>query len=76
MKDFTSEELEVLIEVLTSVENQFDSELCALAEVFDHDEEWIDVEVNLDDGTSEQYKIERCLLGQGLTPRAIAETIN
>jgi len=74
--DFTTKELDVLNETLTCLENQFDSELEAMANVFDGDEDWIDIEIQLNDDTSEQFKIERSLLSQKMSPIEIANSVN
>jgi len=74
--DFTSKELDVLTEVLNFFESQFDSELDAIAEVFDADDEYVDIEVTMNDDTTEQFKLERELLNGKLSAKAIAETIS
>ena len=76
MIELTDVEQEKLIEVLTCIEDSFEADLDALAQVFDNDAEWVDVEVELSDGLAEQFKIERCLLSQEISPLEIAESIN
>ena len=64
-----------LSEILTCIEKQFDAELDAIAEVFNVDENGIDIEVKFDDDTSEQMFIEMKLLKSDSDAEEIAGQI-
>jgi vacuolar-type H+-ATPase subunit E/Vma4 len=55
----TNKELERLEQVLTEIENQYDEELGACAKMFNYDNDIIDIEVELTDGSIEIINLDR-----------------
>jgi len=53
--ELKEKEYNKLCEVLSHLEEQFDNDLDALAEAFNIDDNGVDIEVKLNDDTSEQY---------------------
>jgi len=75
-KELTELEITTLNNVLHIIENQFDESLEATANVFDHDDEYVDFEVHFEDETYEQMKICRADLSSNKTDKEIAEEVS
>ena len=73
MSELTEKEEEVLIEVLDAFEEQFDG---GVGELFSFDDEWVDIQIDFDDDSYEQFKLERALLSSGKPIKDIADSIN
>jgi len=70
--ELSKKEESKLCQVLTHLENQFEDELEALANVFNMDENGIDLEVQLSDGETEQMFISMELLKSDEDAKEIA----
>ena len=75
VKTLTEKEMEVLTEALDWFEHQFACADDVETDIFNYDDEWIDIEAHFVEDDSEQYKLERSLLSSGKTPQEIAETM-
>jgi hypothetical protein len=71
----TTKEEGVLKQVLDYLEGQFDKELDAFVEVYDYDDEFVDIQVTLDN-EFENYKLDRAELSGDKSSKQIAMEIN
>jgi len=76
-KPLSEKETELLILALNLLEDQFDDDEGAVASVVDSDsEEYVDIQVDYEDGTGESMAVERSRLSDGSSAKEVAEAIN
>ena len=75
MKRLTEKEEAFLIQALDILEKQFDKELEACADMIDYDDDFVDIQVTLDN-EYEQLKLDRSCLDGSMSPFEIASEIN
>lgn len=71
----SKEELDILEETLEALESKFDMPLLPVAELYDYDDDFIDIVVKFKDGDEEHMALERAKLRKGWHPTLIAQWI-
>lgn len=74
----TKDELNTLEKALEALEHQYDMPLLPVAELFDYDDEYVDIVVKFEDENEEEehLALERNKLHEGLHATVIAQWIN